>query len=495
MQIKTKFKIGIAINVLFLILYGLTAFITADRMYGFNHTNNEAHKVIELISNLDIITIDYLLYHSDRAQKQWVLLAKEIKIRLYNMHTDVDEVTRKKNQLIHDYDIIEKNFYSLSAIIDSPGNMELKEQLTTELYLKSQSMINNTFRLIRENAVYIEKMGTRLMYINVSSFLILFSIITGFLYTTIKTIIKPIDNLQNDLTIIGTGNFDYKIVSKRKDEIGMLAFIINRMASNLKLVTAGRDELNQEIHERLKLEEKMNRTMKELLRTNAELRQFAYVASHDLQSPLRSIAGFLQLLENKYNDVLDDKAHMYIYRSVNAAKRMQKLIEDLLYFSQLTFDYNTLTFCDLNEIIVEVIDEYALDGSCIIINSHLPKIIAQKEQMKILFLNLIENGLKFKKEDGKPELSIFFFDNQSSWNFAVKDNGIGIEKEYQKKIFEIFTRLNSQHRFEGTGIGLAICKKIVELHEGKIWVDSKINMGTTFHVTIKKYKQGGSMTA
>ena len=236
------------------------------------------------------------------------------------------------------------------------------------------------------------------------------------------------------------------------------------------------------------LEQKVKDRTEELLKSNKELEQFAYVASHDLQEPLRMVSGFLQLLEKKYKNELDETATEYIHYAVDGAERMKKLIVDLLAYSRVGTSKALLTEVNLNEVVQHVTDTFEMalnetEGK--IITDQLPVITADKTQMIQLFQNLIGNAIKYRGKDA-PIIEISCRDALGEWILTVKDNGIGIEPRFFEKIFIIFQRLHSKVEYSGTGIGLAICKKIIERHGGHIRVESELGKGSCFIFTLKK---------
>ncbi len=241
-----------------------------------------------------------------------------------------------------------------------------------------------------------------------------------------------------------------------------------------------------DISDRKQTELNLESKTTELMRSNADLEQFAYVASHDLQEPLRMVTSYVQLLENRYKDKLDQDAVDFINYAVDGATRMQILIYSLLEYSRVN---NTSPFKQVNmdTVLSESLNglQIALQESRAKINrGPLPVVEGDSVLLGQLIFNLIANAIKFKSE--KPlEVSIEAKKLKDKYLFSVRDNGIGIQAEYLEKIFVIFQRLHTKDRYTGTGIGLAICKKIVEKHEGKIWVESEINKGSTFYFTIK----------
>ncbi len=229
---------------------------------------------------------------------------------------------------------------------------------------------------------------------------------------------------------------------------------------------------------------KLNR---ELLRSNKELESFAYVASHDLQEPLRMISSFTQMLEKRYGDKLDKNAQDYIKYAVDGAKRMYELINGLLAYSRVQSrgkEFTKIRMADVCEKVKQNLGLMITEKNAVITRRKLPVIYADESQMIQLIQNLFENGIKFSRE--RPRIHFESKDNSDSYLFSVKDNGIGIEPEYFDRIFKIFQRLLPREEYEGTGIGLAICRRIVERHDGRIWVESEPGKGSVFYFTIPK---------
>lgn len=245
-----------------------------------------------------------------------------------------------------------------------------------------------------------------------------------------------------------------------------------------------------DISARKKNEEKMNRTLRELERSNKELEQFAYVASHDLQEPLRMVSSYTQLLSRRYKDKLDDDANDFINFAVDGSKRMQRLIDDLLDYSRITTRGKDFVTIDCNAVLGEtivILQNKIRDTNAVITNSELPSITGDTAQITRLFQNLIDNAIKYRKKDQLPIIHISSIDHNDEVEFIVQDNGIGIDHAYQDRIFIIFQRLHSKEEYLGSGIGLSICKRIVERHHGRIWFESVLGSGTAFHFMLKKH--------
>lgn len=239
-------------------------------------------------------------------------------------------------------------------------------------------------------------------------------------------------------------------------------------------------------HQAQDLEKKVQERTAALKRSNEELRQFAYVASHDLQEPLRMVTNYLELIETRYPDKLDDDGREFIGFAVDGAIRMKNLINDLLTYSRVETQIRDFTMVDCQKVFNDAskfLNVAITEAGASITHDPLPKIQADESLILQLFQNLISNAIKYRSES-KPEIHISAVHQKGEWLFSIRDNGIGIEPEYLDRIFIIFQRLHNRGKYPGTGIGLAICKKAVELHNGRIWVESEFGKGSTFYFTI-----------
>lgn len=267
-------------------------------------------------------------------------------------------------------------------------------------------------------------------------------------------------------------------ISAYPSEVGLSVYfkdITERKISELLL-----HDLNISLHQQAK----------ELADSNAELEQFAYVASHDLQEPLRMVTSFLTQLELKYNDRLDEKGKKYIHFAVDGAKRMRQIILDLLEFSRVGRFSSSIEEVNVNQVIEDILFLYRKkieEQRAVITYKNLPTINSYMGPVRQLFLNLISNALKYKHPSRPTQITISCKETDTEYTFAIKDNGIGIGNEYFEKIFIIFQRLHNKDEYSGTGMGLAITKKIVENLGGKIWLESKEGEGSTFYFNILKH--------
>jgi len=244
----------------------------------------------------------------------------------------------------------------------------------------------------------------------------------------------------------------------------------------------------------INLEKKVQIRTAELEGKNKELEQFAYVASHDLQEPLRTISSFVELLKQQYESKIDEHADKYITFIVQASDRMKILINDLLDYSRIGRE-KVLILVDSNIILEQVLadlDKSIKEVNASIESEKLPMIECYPTELKLLFQNLISNAIKFRRKDIFLVIKISAQKEAKSWRFAVRDNGIGIENEFNERIFTIFQRLHTRTEYEGSGIGLAHCKKIAELHGGKIWVESIPEVGSDFYFTIAELENNNN---
>lgn len=248
-----------------------------------------------------------------------------------------------------------------------------------------------------------------------------------------------------------------------------------------------------DITERKKSEKILQENLVELKRSNEDLQQFAYVCSHDLQEPLRVITNYTQLLERRYRGQLDDNADDFIEFITDAASRMQVLINDLLVFSRVHTRGQEMRETDCNYVVKKAMDNLKLaieenEATIVIETEPLPAVLGDSTQLTQLFQNIIGNAIKFRSEV-KPIIRISTEEGQEYWTFKIKDNGIGFEMQYAARIFVIFQRLHPKETYAGSGIGLAVCKKIVERHGGVIAVESEPGEGTTIEFTLKRTRK------
>jgi len=314
-------------------------------------------------------------------------------------------------------------------------------------------------------------------------------LVTAAALWTAASLSGPIGRLRRGAEIIGAGDLDHRVGLERKDELGVLSTTFDAMAARLQATLASRDELDREVQDRKLAEARLQQTLLELARSNEELEQFAYVASHDLQEPLRKVRTFGDRLAKRAVDSLDARSLDYLERMQGAAERMQKLIDGLLTYSRVSSKARPFAPVKLDTVMAGVLSdlETSLERSgAAVAVSPLPDVRADALQMQQLMQNLVGNALKFTHQDRPAEVTVRAesepdaFDGAGGWCIRVSDNGIGFDAEGAKRIFEPFHRLHARSRFEGTGIGLAICSKIVQRHGGTITATSQPDDGACF---------------
>tara|TARA_R110002050_G_scaffold100580_1_gene208116 strand:- start:58585 stop:60006 length:1422 start_codon:yes stop_codon:yes gene_type:complete len=304
---------------------------------------------------------------------------------------------------------------------------------------------------------------------NISNFILITSLIGILLgiavaFFTINSIIKPIKDLETSALKVSEGDYNAIVHVKGKNELTSLANSFNIMIGKLK------------------------QSFNEINSKNKEIENFVYIASHDLQEPLRTINSFSALLEEQNSEQLDDEAKQYLKFISEAGMRMKDLVVGLMDYGRLG-RLGELKALNCNTIVEQVkndLDNVISKNNATIVIGPLPTLNGYETELRLLFQNLISNAIKFQKPNALVRIKITAEEEANFWKFAVEDNGIGIKEAHLEKIFSIFQRLHTREEYEGTGIGLAHCKKIVEIHKGQIWVKSVYNEGSTFYFTISK---------
>ena len=320
---------------------------------------------------------------------------------------------------------------------------------------------------------------------------------SGFLlwYYLRSWVTDPLAAMAGDIRRVAAGDLDHPVTVSGPGEVGDVARDAEVMRARLAQLIAETTEARAQLeasHTAL-LEQ-----AEELRRSNRDLEQFAYVASHDLQEPLRKVASFTQLLANRYEGQLDERAHEYIAFAVDGATRMQRLISDLLGFSRVGRVGGEVTDVELTGALAEAIDdlrELIDEAGAIVTAGALPTVRGERPLLVRLFTNLLANSLKFRHPDRPPEVRIESRRVGEHWELSCVDNGIGIEPQHAERVFVIFQRLHARDVYEGTGIGLAVCKKIVEYHGGEIWIEAGSELGTTVKWTLPARSGPGTVGA
>ncbi|MFE7138072.1 ATP-binding protein [Streptomyces sp. NPDC057644] len=288
----------------------------------------------------------------------------------------------------------------------------------------------------------------------------------------------PLNRLRAASEAVRSGSFDNRIEIKGPSDVQDVAGAVEDM----------RQRLSDELAEAQKREDLLAGQTQELRRSNSELEQFAYVASHDLQEPLRKVASFCQLLEKRYGTELDDRGKQYIAFAVDGAKRMQVLINDLLTFSRVGRVHESWKPVDLGRSLDRALGNLAAaveeSGAVVERPEELPELVGDATALTMVWQNLVGNAVKFRHPDRPPRITVDCEREDENWHLTVSDNGIGIAPEFADKVFVIFQRLHARDEYDGTGIGLALCRKIIEFQGGRIWLEPEPGEGTRIHFTL-----------
>jgi len=389
---------------------------------------------------------------------------------------------------------------SVKPVFDSKGNIlesrSVVIDITKRKQVEEELMIKDSAIRSSINAIAISNLNGVLSYVNPS-----FQILWG--YSNDTEILgkqsrdfwqskEKADEIIEQIQI--TGNWVGELNAQKKDGSNFYVQLSASLVYDINSKPISMLASFIDITDRKKAEEEVRNALEEIKRSNAELEQFAYIASHDLQEPLRMVSGFANLLEKRYKESLDEDAHDFIDFIIDGANRMHNLINDLLSFSRIGTRGKIFKPTDMNVVLEVVLNNLrilASETNAIITNDPLPVIIADESQMIQLLQNLISNAIKFHGPI-PPEIHISGEAKKKEWIFGIRDHGIGIDSKNFKRIFVIFQRLDKKGKYSGTGIGLAVCKKIINRHEGKIWVKSEIKKGSTFYFSIPRNQNGVS---
>jgi signal transduction histidine kinase len=481
MSIKTRLNIILFLSVITIV--GLYAYIVKITL-EIDDEIEQLQKVEEFgesVSQLGLITEYYLTHHEERYIEAWIQLMNIIE----TLSVEVDDFRRY--HIVRESSPSIRNAFVLIVRINREPETYPDPEMRSEILERASTRIRSDVRqlmtisyVVSENRL--EKIRSlqvdqRLYYLFILVPVILALLIVA--YFMRRLIINSINRLQEGTARFASGKLDERIELHGNDELSSLAVQFNSMAEELENLVEREKLLNN----------KLEMQAADLKKSNEELENFASVASHDLKEPLRMIRSFMELLEKKYGDQLDETANKYIRFAVDGSQRMTTLINDLLEFSRVGRVYNEFELVDLNQLLEEIIQFYEPQiekNDAKVRFGAMPKVKGVEVSLKMVFQNLISNALKYQEKGSIPEIDIGVKDLYTHWQFSVKDNGIGIEEEYRDQVFLLFKRLHGSDDYPGTGMGLAVSKKIVEQHNGNIWVESEKGEGSTFYFTIPR---------
>lgn len=460
-----------------LLMFGLVLARTYQQVHRAIEQSELISNIVSGVFELTVITNDYLLYQSERAQTQWEMkysslnqTLSDIEVSSLDDQVILDEIKRNYNEIQPLFlDLVEIYTAGMSDNDETNLYREVEQRLIGQLSVKSQRMVTNALRLESTNNDHVDaaQRGGNILLM-VSSGIIATLALLG-VFGISSRILEGVDQLRVGTEIIASGNLDHRVEITSNDEIGHLASAFNEMATHMQFHTA------------------------RLEQSNRDLEEFAYIASHDLQEPLRKILAFSDRLMSRYSQSFDETGQDYINRMHDATRRMQALIDDLLVYSRVSTQAQPPTQINLTDLIKEVVSDLESQlqhtGGRVEFDI-LPTIEADPAQIHQLLKHLIVNALKFHREGVSPQIKLYghMLEQEGSTlemcQIIVEDNGIGFKQQFAERIFKPFQRLHPRGEYSGSGMGLAICRRIVERHNGRITANSGPGKGATFIVTL-----------
>jgi PAS domain S-box-containing protein len=603
MKIKTQFIICIFVFSIILVIIAGSVATSSQQVTNFKAQENIANNIQQGAGNLSSISIDYFLYQQDSTVIQWQANFSFLSSDLSNLKLNNDQQQQLASNVSRDLQGLNSTFSEVVFYLqNTPRNESVRE--LQPFQDRWGNMTNQNQALNLDASQLSISFDTEAHQANDTNTFLIVSLVGAFgallatIYLVFRRTLKSVAELQHGINTVSSGNLDYVIETKRKDEVSELSYAFNQMTANRKLaeqkllaaslysrslleasldplVTISkegkvtdvnkatedvtgctREELidtdfsdyftqpeearagyqkvfteglvkdyplairhksgritdvlynatvylnpkgevegafaaARDVTERKAMENEIKQAMEKLQQSNSELEQFAYVASHDLQEPLRMVASYVQLLERRYKGKLDTDADEFIGYAVDGANRMRGLIDDLLTYSRVSRLGKPFAPVDVEstlDIALLNLQASIADNGAVVTHDKLPTVVADGGQLVQLFQNLIGNAIKFHGKE-PPRVHVSARVEQTEYLFSIKDNGIGIAPEYFDRLFKIFQRLHTREEYSGSGIGLAICKRIVERHGGRIWIESEVGKGSTMYFTLSKRKK------
>ena len=504
MKIKSRLYLSTLISIILAVIFVSVVFLFSSKIAEKNEELKLAEEIKTAISELGIITYEYLLHREKRMEEQWnvrynsgaIILRKGVVAEKETISDDYVELGRIFLQVTGNY---EKTQSSVQAGVTQEridATILLDERLVAQLLIKSQSIITATDRFAKK----IHGEVTQIQKATNNIILLLMIILAVATVTTsllvVGSISKALAKLLKGTETIAKGNLEQRIDIKNKDEIGQLTLSFNEMTDRLQESYTG---LKKEITERKRAEEKiqtLNRELEyrliEIRAANKELEAFSYSVSHDLRTPLRAIDGFSQILLEDHREKLDKEGRRVLDIIRDNTGRMGELISDLLALSRLgrkEIIKKDINMEELTRNIFEELRSAAPQTKIKMKINTLPSAFGDESLIREVLANLISNAIKFSRNEKSPVIEVGGKSENNENIYYVKDNGVGFDMKYSDKLFGVFQRLHSQQEFKGTGVGLAIVRRIIERHGGRGEAEGKVNKGATFYFTLPLRKR------
>ena len=492
MKIKTRLYITSALVIIIVVGVGLAVFFSMQRTNDLWKKSELAHEIQTGVFQLNSLTSEYFLFPSKRASDQWIEKYSDVGGQINEAATVFKGAEERTiaGQMPEDFKNIGSTFDQLLAIHvegdekESMVTSELEKRLVSQLTIKSQALVSSASSLHEESQSQL--LGAQAASNWLSAFLVVLmaAIVVVASITTTRAVVKPLAQLQEGAEVIGSGDLDYRVDIKANDETGQLARAFNEMASKLK---DSRQSLEAEIAQRKRSEQRIERYAEQLEASNKELEAFSYSVSHDLRAPLRAIQGFSNILVEEHQDKLDEEGKRLLGVITGNTQQMGRLIDDLLGYSRLGRQELKLADVNMEELASAVIkeQEYASPGRSMEFKvDSLPPARCDRQMIQRVLANLLSNAVKFTRYEETALIEVGFSIEECETVYYVKDNGVGFDMRYENKLFSFFQRLHSEGEFEGTGVGLASVKRIVEKHGGRVWGEGEVGNGATFYFSV-----------
>jgi signal transduction histidine kinase len=479
MTIRQKLRLSILLLVVAFVVSTSTIAYTFHSVSQAMAYMAAVNYTIRLVFELSFLGYEYQTYREKRAVMQWQSIHRQLGQHIATLAVDTampeDDAVLQRMHATHA--LLSTLFAKLTA---QEAGTEALRLIGQNLLLRSNVLIADAHQLaVVSNRTIATRMNILLGILLGSLGPLLGACV--FIGMAHRRLLRSLAALHEGTAALGRGHLTHKLHITGHDEFTDLAGTLNAMA----------EQLHTDILQRQYAQAQLQQYAQELTRSNADLEQFAYVASHDLQEPLRAVVGFLQLLQQNYQGRFEARADEFIRHAVEGGMRMQMLIDGLLTYARVGPQDAAFTPTDCTVVLTQVLAnlKVALEESgAVVTHAPLPTVLADPTQLLQLFQNLLSNALKFRAA-APSTVHISAERQEDTWRFAVRDNGIGIEPQYVGRIFAIFQRLHTRSRYPGTGIGLALCKKIVERHGGRIWVESVLGQGATFFFTLPHVRE------